>query len=61
MLTARLEDAAFFYEEDQNKTIADYVARLKKVMFHDKIGTIYEKMERVHLIAHYFRRKIGLK
>ncbi|MEY8718822.1 glycine--tRNA ligase subunit beta [Ligilactobacillus murinus] len=60
VLTARLEDAAFFYEEDQKQTIADYVARLKKVMFHDKIGTIYEKMERVHLIAHYLGEKLGL-
>lgn len=60
VLTARLEDAAFFYEEDQKQTIADYVERLKKVMFHDKIGTIYEKMERVHLIAHYLGERLGL-
>ncbi len=60
VLTARLEDAAFFYEEDQKQTIADYVERLKKVMFHDKIGTIYEKMERVNLIAHYLGEKLGL-
>ena len=51
VLTARLEDAAFFYHEDQQKTIENYVDRLKKVMFHDKIGTIYEKMERVRLLC----------
>lgn len=51
VLTARLEDAKFFYEEDQKQSIADYVERLKKVMFHDKIGTIYEKMARVRLLA----------
>lgn len=53
VLTARLEDAKFFFEEDQQKTIADYVARLKKVMFHDKIGTMAEKMQRVGLIADF--------
>lgn len=51
VLTARLEDAAFFYHEDQQKTIADYVDRLKKVMFHDKIGTVYEKMQRVQSLS----------
>lgn len=60
VLTARLEDAKFFYEEDQKQTIADYVERLKKVMFHDKIGTIYEKMERVSLIAQFLGQKLGL-
>ncbi|WP_281164995.1 glycine--tRNA ligase subunit beta [Liquorilactobacillus sicerae] len=47
VLTARLEDAAFFYHEDQKATIADYTKKLQKVMFHDKIGTIAEKMQRV--------------
>lgn len=60
VLTARLEDAEFFYAEDQKQTIADYVERLKKVMFHDKIGTIYEKMERVSLIAEFLGEKLGL-
>ena len=60
VLTARLEDAKFFYEEDQQHTIADYVERLKKVMFHDKIGTIYEKMERVNLLAKFLGNKLGL-
>lgn len=60
VLTARLEDARFFYEEDQKQTIADYVERLKKVMFHDKIGTIYEKMERVSLIAAFLGEQLGL-
>ncbi len=51
VLTARLEDAMFFYEEDQKKSIADNVERLKKVSFHDKISTMYEKMQRVQVIA----------
>ncbi|MFT9098732.1 glycine--tRNA ligase subunit beta [Liquorilactobacillus sp.] len=51
VLTARLEDAAFFFHEDQKNSIAAYVERLKKVMFHDKIGTTFEKMERVQLLS----------
>lgn len=60
VLTARLEDAKFFYEEDQKHDIAYFVDRLKKVMFHDKIGTIYEKMGRVNLIAMNLGKKLGL-
>lgn len=60
VLTARLEDAKFFYEEDQKQSIADYVERLKKVMFHDKIGTIYEKMARVGLLATQIGKFVGL-
>lgn len=51
VLVARLEDAKFFFEEDQKHTIDDYVEKLKTVSFHDKIGTMYEKMQRVALIA----------
>ena len=60
VLTARLEDAKFFYEEDQETTIADYVEQLKKVSFHDKIGTIYEKMQRVDNLAQQIGQQVGL-
>lgn len=47
VLTARLDDGQFFFEEDQKLTIAACVERLKQVTFHEKIGSIYEKMNRV--------------
>ena len=51
VLVPRLEDAKFFYEEDQKLSIADYVERLKRVSFHDKISSMYDKMQRVAVIA----------
>ncbi|WP_268913131.1 glycine--tRNA ligase subunit beta [Lentilactobacillus sp. SPB1-3] len=60
VLTARLEDAMFFYEEDQKQTIDQFVDRLKTVSFHDKISTMYEKMQRVAVIADYYGQKLGL-
>ncbi len=60
VLTARLEDAMFFYEEDQKQTIDQYVDRLKTVSFHDKISTMYEKMQRVGVIASYLGKKFDL-
>ena len=47
VLSARLADAKFFYDEDQKVSIADFNEKLKRVVYHDKIGTIYEKQERV--------------
>ena len=59
VLTARLEDAKFFYEEDQQVTIDQYVERLKNVAFHDKIGSMYEKMQRVTVLAQLIGTKLG--
>lgn len=60
VLAARLEDASFFYQEDQKQSIDDYVEKLKTVSFHDKIGSLYEKMQRVGLIANFLGHQFGL-
>lgn len=60
VLTARLEDAMFFYQEDQSKDINFYVNKLKKVSFHDKISTMFEKMQRVVEITRVLSHRVGL-
>ncbi|EOT44183.1 glycine--tRNA ligase subunit beta [Enterococcus columbae] len=60
VLTARLEDAEFFYAEDQKLTIDFCVNKLKNVAFHEKIGSLYQKMQRVTVIAELFGQQIGL-
>ncbi|EKK20188.1 Glycyl-tRNA synthetase beta chain [Fructilactobacillus florum 8D] len=60
VLAARLYDAAFFYEEDQKHSIADFVTKLKEVSFHDQISTMYEKMERVQVITALIGKQVGL-
>ena len=60
VLTARLDDGQFFFEEDQKLTIAACVERLKQVTFHEKIGSIYEKMNRVQAIAQLIGKQVGL-
>ena len=60
VLIARLEDAEFFYNEDKKLTIEACVEKLKNVTFHEKIGSIYEKMQRVALIVQIIGRKVGL-
>jgi glycyl-tRNA synthetase beta chain len=46
VVTARLEDAKFFYEEDCKIKLETMAAGLKKVTYQEKIGTIYQKIER---------------
>ncbi|OFI49893.1 glycine--tRNA ligase subunit beta [Floricoccus tropicus] len=51
VLVARLEDGEFFWREDQKLKIEDLVEKLKKVTFHEKIGSIYDHMGRTKVIA----------
>lgn len=47
VLRARLEDASFYYKEDRTVSIQSRIEELKKVTFHEKLGTLYEKAERI--------------
>lgn len=47
VLEARLADAKFFYDEDLKIRLEDNVEKLKTIVFQEKLGTIYEKMQRV--------------
>lgn len=60
VLTARLEDAEFFYNEDKKLSIDELVEKLKNVTFHEKIGSMYEKMQRVAVSAQIIGETVGL-
>lgn len=60
VLTARLEDGEFFFEEDKKLSIEDCVEKLKNVTFHEKIGSMYEKMQRVGVISRVIGERVGL-
>ncbi|MGE7879544.1 glycine--tRNA ligase subunit beta [Peribacillus muralis] len=51
VLRARLSDAAFFYKEDQKKEISDALKKLDSIVYHEEIGTLAEKTERVKEVA----------
>ena len=61
VLTARLEDGLFFFNEDQRITIAQSVEKLKKVTFHSKIGSIHDKMENTAKIAAHLADLLDLE
>jgi glycyl-tRNA synthetase beta chain len=54
VLRARLADAAFFWENDKKYPLEKRVEELKKVVYQEKIGTSYEKMERFRALAVFF-------
>lgn len=51
VVRARLDDAAFFVVEDRRKPLEDYVDGLKRVVFQEKLGTVYDKTCRIEKIA----------
>ena len=51
VLSARLSDARFFYQEDLKKPLFENVEKLKHVVFQKDLGTIYQKLERSKKIA----------
>ncbi|WP_349763120.1 glycine--tRNA ligase subunit beta [Fusobacterium sp. SYSU M8D902] len=59
VLSARLADARFFYQEDLKHPLADNVEKLKTVVFQKDLGTIYQKIERSREIANYLVDVLG--
>lgn len=51
VLRARLSDARFFFDEDRKTTLESRVENLKNVVYQQKLGTSFEKMERFSSIA----------
>ena len=51
VLRARLEDAAFFWDEDRKKPLAANVERLKDVTYQEKLGSVYDKVLQTQKLA----------
>lgn len=53
VLEARLSDGKFFYEEDVKIPLEQEVEKLKAVVFQEKLGTVYQKINRNQMVAKY--------
>ena len=51
VVEARLSDAKFFWDKDRSKNLIKQIANLKTVTFYEKLGTIYDKTQRIRKIA----------
>jgi len=54
----RLEDARFFYNQDRKQRLDERVPLLAKVVYHNKLGSQLERVERVQLLAGKIARQL---
>ena len=59
VLRARLSDAEFFFAQDKRQSLESRLGLLKKVAFHNKIGSLYEKILSTQVLAIQIAEKIG--
>ncbi|WP_294357899.1 glycine--tRNA ligase subunit beta [uncultured Sphingomonas sp.] len=53
VLAARLADARFFYDTDLKVPLEDQAKKLEKIVFHEKLGTVADKVDRVAKLARW--------
>ena len=53
VLAARLSDARFFWDQDLKTSLADHARGLERITFHEKLGTVADKVERVAKLARW--------
>ncbi|WP_088306716.1 glycine--tRNA ligase subunit beta [Novosphingobium sp. B 225] len=53
VLAARLSDARFFWEQDRKVPLAEQARKLSRITFHEKLGTVADKVERVAKLAEW--------
>ncbi|MFH1116307.1 MAG: glycine--tRNA ligase subunit beta [Pseudomonadota bacterium] len=59
VLKARLEDAKFYFQEDRKIPLLSRLEALKGVVFHSKLGTAYEKVERFKHLARWAAERLA--
>jgi glycyl-tRNA synthetase beta chain len=59
VIAPRLEDARFFYTQDRRQRLEERVPLLARVVYHNKLGSQIERIERVQLLAGKIARAIG--
>jgi len=53
VLAARLSDAKFFWEQDLKTPLEEQAKKLDQIVFHEKLGTVADKVERVAKLARW--------
>ncbi len=58
VIKARFEDARFYFEEDIRKPLGDRIEDLKRVTFHNRLGSLYDKTERIVALASFLASRL---
>jgi glycyl-tRNA synthetase beta chain len=59
VMRARLSDARFFVEEDKKAKLEDRVEKLSGIVFHNRLGTVREKVARLEKLARTIGERVG--
>jgi glycyl-tRNA synthetase beta chain len=59
VVRARLSDAKFFWETDQRVKLEERLEKLKSIVFHEKLGTQFERVERIAALAKELAPVVG--
>ncbi len=59
VIRARLSDAKFFYETDLKTRLEDRLLKFKEIVFHEKLGTQAERIERIERLAAELAPRVG--
>src|SRR3546814_912425 len=57
VLAARLSDARFFWEQDKKTKLEEHAKKLNRIVFHEKLGTVADKVDRVAKLARWLVEK----
>ncbi len=60
VIEPRFADAEFFWNNDRKKTLESNLEALKKVVYQQKLGSIYERSQRISKIAQFIANKANL-
>lgn len=60
VIRPRLSDARFFFEQDKKKRLEERLPGLSNVVYHNKLGTLAQRMARVRLLAVFIAGKMGI-
>ncbi|MFT5118202.1 MAG: glycyl-tRNA synthetase beta chain [Kiritimatiellia bacterium] len=60
VIRPRLSDAAFFFDTDKKTTLASKREQLKNVVFQAKLGTVYEKTQRIAKLAQVIAKQLSI-
>jgi glycyl-tRNA synthetase beta chain len=58
VLRARLSDARFFWDQDRRIRLEDRIEALKQRVYHEKLGSVYDKVERMEQLAAYLAEHV---
>src|SRR5581483_932440 len=59
VLRARLADAKFFYDQDRKQPLAARIPRLASIVYHNKLGSLLERTQRLESLAEGIAERIG--